>query len=109
MATCNGKPVSLLWLHLDTTHPQYSGVLEALGAIHEAGGDLKLSVNMKNDGTQALVKLMGSMPTLSSAQSGCIIRAYTEEDHVEIMALVTEEVDDPAGSPSLGRGWVRHD
>lgn len=107
MATRNGRPVSLSWLHLDTTHPQYSGVVRALRAVHEASGDIRLSVNEKSDGTQALIKLLGVMPTLSPAQSGCVIRTYTEGDHAEIMALVTKEVDDPAGSP--GRGWVRHD
>lgn len=43
-------------------------------------------------------------PALSSAQSGCVIQTYTEEDHDGAVTLVTEKVDDPVAAPS--KGWI---
>ncbi len=107
MATRNGRPVSLYWLHMNVGHPSYPEVVEMLRLVHEASGDVRLSVNMKADGSQSIVKLLGPLPVLSPPQMGAVIRMYVEEDHEQLTALVSERVADPVGAPD--QGWTLPD
>ena len=105
MATRDNEPVLLTWLHLDASHPEYSGVVSALRAAHEGGSDLRLSVNVRADGSQSLVKVMGPVPALTPAQRSCVVRSYGEADHGEAAALVATRATDD-GPSELAQKWV---
>jgi len=88
MATRNRKSVELCWLHMDVAHSAYDEVRAALAAVHEKSGAV-LSCNMNFDGTQCLIKLLGTMPTLTAKQSEAVKRIYTDADHDEAVAMVS--------------------
>ncbi len=95
MATLDGAPFSLVWLHLDMTHAVAPTVVEAAKVKHEGEGDFKLSVNVKEDGTQALVKVVAEQDWV--VVSPIILRVFTETDHSEALAMVR----DPLWKPEL--------
>lgn len=80
----------LIWVHLDATHPAYGAILQTCRRMHEQYG-LRLSITLKADGTEALVKVAtnSDWPALS-AWGVALVRVYTEEDHHEALALVKE-------------------
>lgn len=88
MAKRNIGHFGLIWVHLDATHPAYGAILDTCRRMHEQYG-IKLSVNLKADGAEALVKVAtnSSWPALS-AWGPALIRVYTEDDHAVAQALV---------------------
>ena len=73
----NRQNVEIRWLLLDTAHADYATDVAGLRLNHEKEQNLRLSVNLRHDGTRALVKLLGPMPVLSLSEKGCILRTYT--------------------------------
>lgn len=89
MAKRNSGNFDLIWVHLDATHPAYGAILDTCRRMHEQYDALKLSVNLKDDGTEALVKVaVKSDWHALSAWGPALIRVYTEDDHAEAVALV---------------------
>ncbi len=78
----------LIWVHLDARHPAYGAILDTCRRMHEQYGP-KLSVNLKADGSEALVKVavISTWPALN-AWGAALIRVYTEADHAAAIALV---------------------
>lgn len=78
----------LIWVHLDALHPTYDAIIQVCRVVHEQYGP-KLSINLKMDGTEALVKvaIKSDWPALK-AWGPALIRVYTEADHAEAVALV---------------------
>lgn len=85
----------LIWVHLDALHPAYGAILHTCRVVHEQYGP-KLSINLKADGTEALVKvaIKSNWPALK-AWGAALIRVYTEEDHAEALAMVRSQDWEP--------------
>ena len=86
----NGLPIEIIWLHMDAMHGSYAPAVNASRAQHEDRGSFMLSVNLKDDGTEALVKVVGvTTPWVTGkAWSGAILRVFTEADHDEAVTMV---------------------
>lgn len=89
MAKRNTGNFGLIWVHLDTTHPAFLAILDTCRRMHEQYNEIKLSVNLNRDGTEALVKVAtnSNWPALS-AWGPALFRVYTEDDHAEAQAMV---------------------
>lgn len=89
MAKRNTGNFSLIWVHLNATHPAYGAIIDTCRRMHEQYDELKLSINLNHDGTEALVKVATNphWPALS-AWGPILFRVYTEDDHAEAVAMV---------------------
>jgi len=83
----------LIWLHMDTTHPSYAGAIVVMRAQHEALDDFKLSINLKKDGLESLVKVAGVVPSwvTGKAWNAAVLQVFTDADHAEIATLVAND------------------
>lgn len=91
MARRNAGHFGLIWVHLDATHPAYVAIIDTCRRMHQQYDELKLSINLKDDGTEALVKVavIPSWPALS-AWGAALIRVYTENERADALALVKD-------------------
>lgn len=103
MAKRSNRMFDLIWLHMDATHPSYTGAINAMRGQHEALADFKLSVNLKKDGSEALVKVAGVVPgwTQGKPWAAAVIRTFVEADHDEAMVMTShvDWEDRPANDP----------
>ncbi len=93
----NKQPFDVIWLHLDATHPAYDAAVIAMRSRHEAHGSFKLSINMKDDGTEALVKVAGALPSwvLPKPWAAVVKQVFIEVDHDEAVTLVRDPLWEP--------------
>lgn len=86
------KFFDVVWLHMDTTHPVYSAAVVAMRIQHESTGSFKLSINLKKDGLEALIKVVGVASGWAAGKlwKPAILRTFTETDHAEIIFLVRD-------------------
>ena len=86
----NGSPIEIIWLHMDARHGSYVAATTAMGSHHRSQGSFVLSINLKDDGTEALVKVAGAVPAWvnGKAWAGAVLRIFTEVDHDEAVTLV---------------------
>lgn len=91
MARRGNRPLDVAWVLLDTSQPDYATRREALRQKHEAAGSFKQSINIKRDGTCALIKVVGATPAWCRdfASHPAVLRIYTEADHHLVRAMVT--------------------
>ena len=102
MAMRDGRPIDLIWVLVDWTHPGTADLLVAAEVAHrERLPHARLSVNRFNK-IQALVKIATTEDAfrarLPAQLQDAIIRVYTEADHNEAVALVRMKDD---GVPAL--------
>ena len=97
MKTRNRKFFPSIWVHLDATHENYATAINVMRAQHEGQGSLKLSINLKDDGTEALVKVSGVTPTwlASKPWQDVVKRVFTDADHAEAVAMVRDPIWEP--------------
>ncbi len=90
MAKRANRMFDLIWVHMDATHSSYNGAINAMRAQHEALDDFKLSVNLKKDGLEALVKVAGVVPGWVQGKpwAAAVIRIFDDSDHDEAGVLV---------------------
>jgi hypothetical protein len=84
----NRKNVDICWLYLDAVHPEYNNILQKLKTVHQAK-DRVLSVNIDKTNSYSLVKLLGTMPVLTSEELSAVLRVFTYLDHSEAISMVT--------------------
>lgn len=89
MAKRGGVDFEPAWVHLDATHPSYSGRLTSLQAKHETGNTFVFSNFEKPDGTESLAKVFDADSAWRSSFENSAIRIYTEQDHHEAVQLVS--------------------
>lgn len=95
MATRESIPLDLIWVHIRLTHQRVADLLaaaEARIAARIPGATLSVNRNLTN--TEALVKITATGAEFSGQLPGnvrsAIIRIYTEADHAEALAMVTD-------------------
>jgi len=90
MAKRANRQFDLIWIHMDTTHPLYNGAIAVLRAQHRREGDFELSINLKKDGSEAVVKVAGVVPAWIQGKSfaAAVIRVFDDTDHDEASVLV---------------------
>lgn len=86
MATRGGKHIDLIWILLDVANPGFAQAIDKARQIHETRGSFKLSVNMKRDGSLALVKIVATETALGAMPGK--LRIFTESDHDEAVVMV---------------------
>ncbi len=99
MAKRANRMFDLIWVHMDATHSSYNGAINAMRARHEAAGDFKLSINLKKDGLEALVKVAGVVPTWTQGKPwiAAVIQVFADTDHDGVSLLVNNvDWEDPA-------------
>jgi len=101
MAKRNNVPIDIIWVHVNTLHVDYAKALTAATLLHESMGDIKISVNLNKDGTEAVIKVAGALLNWVTGKpfSGAVIRVFTEADHDEAVALVTAANWPPLSPP----------
>ncbi len=99
MATRSGQNIDLIWVHVNALHSKIAQLMDAARLQHEGQGDFTLSVNMKADGSEALVKVAGVLTDWIAGKpwAGPVLRVFTETDHDQAVALAT----DPAWTGGL--------
>lgn len=97
MAKRNKTDINIIWLHMDATHPDYNAAILVMRVQHENQGSFKLSINLKDDGTEALVKIIGILSTWpeNKAWAVAVKRVFTETDHDEAVVLVKDLLWEP--------------
>ena len=97
MATRSGRPITVRWLLVDQAHARKEDLRGALRTLHSSElPRAELSVNLKADGTLALIKVVGDLSTVSDTLKEAVVRTFTEADHHEALALVKAEDWEPA-------------
>lgn len=93
----NKQPIDIIWLHMDAMHVNYAATILAARAQHEGKGEFKLSINLKDDGTEALIKVVGVVPAWVVGKSwrAAVKRVFTEADHNEVVTLVRDPLWEP--------------
>lgn len=93
----NRKPLDVIWLHLDATHVAYPAAIAAMRVMHERMGDFNLSVNLSDDGTEALVKVAGALPgwATGKAWAAVVKNIFTAEDHAQAVLLTKNILWEP--------------
>ncbi len=82
------------WYRVDATAPQFAAFLASAADRHKGRESAaELSVNMKRDGSEALIKVRGAAVIVSPA----ILRVFTAADHHEAVSLVRDEAWEPTG------------
>ena len=78
------------WLLVDATHPGFNGMLASSATQHKIPEpDAKLSVTMRLDGAEALVKVRGGKGwTPAWLNTPLVLRIFTPEDHDEAVVMV---------------------
>lgn len=86
----NGSSIEIIWLHMDATHGSYDAAITAMNTQHKGQGSFELSINLKDDGTEALVKVAGAIPAWvnGKAWAGTVLQVFIEADHDEAVAMV---------------------
>ena len=94
----NNRIIDILWLHMDVTHVNYAAAITAMRAQHEGQGPFKLSINLKDDGTEALVKVVGVVAVWTGGKPwfAAVKRVFTDADHDEAVTLVRDLLWEPA-------------
>ena len=97
MLTRDNTPFDVIWVHMNTAHVNYAGAIAAMRVIHENAGSFKLSINLKDDGTESLVKVFGQLPAWITGKpwQGAVTRVFTPADHDEAFTLVTDPLWEP--------------
>ena len=97
MAKRNGTPIELIWFHMDATHAVYAQAITAMRNRHEAQGPFKLSINLKDDGSEALVKVANPPPgwQIAVPWAPAVIRKFAEADHDQAVTLVRDPIWEP--------------
>lgn len=90
MAKRANRMFDLIWVHMDTAHPSYVGAINSMRAQHEAAGDFELSINLKKDGAEALVKVAGVVPGWIQGKpwAAAVIQVFADTEHDEALTLV---------------------
>lgn len=79
-----------IWLLVDATHAGFQGMLAEAAARHKIPKpDAKLSVTMRLDGAEALVKVRGGKGWSPGwLNTPLVKRVFTPADHSEAVAMV---------------------
>lgn len=93
----NRQPIDIIWLYMDAMHPSYAAAITAMRTQHEGQGPFKLSISLKDDGTEALVKVVGVVPiwVVEKPWNAAVKRVFTETDHNEALTLVRDPLWEP--------------
>ena len=99
----NKQLINVIWLHMDVTHDSYAAAIIAMRVQHKTQGPFELSVNLSEDGTEALVKVVGVLPPwiVGKPFENAVIRVFTEADHDEAVVLVRDLLWEPESEPEL--------
>ncbi len=97
MVKRNNIALDIIWLHVSLAHAQFAEALAAVTVLHENQGKFKISVNVKADDTEALIKLVGAKANWLTGKpfEAAVFRVFTEADHDEAVALVRDPIWEP--------------
>lgn len=87
-----GRPIDLVWVHLNLSNLRANDFLaDAQAKVNERIPEAQLSVARNLANTEALVKVTATLAEIQALPNpvrNAIIRIYTESDHDEAVALV---------------------
>ena len=97
MLNRNKQPIDIVWFHMDAMHVSYFAAIVAMRAQHETKGSFNLSINLSDDGTEALVKVAGVRAAwpVGKSWNAAVTRVFTEADHDRAAALVRDPIWEP--------------
>jgi hypothetical protein len=97
MLNRNKQPIDIIWLHMDAMHASYPAAIVAMRVQHENQSSFKLSINLSDDGTEALVKVAGARAgwPVGKSWNAAVKRVFTEADHDGAAALVRDPLWEP--------------
>ncbi len=97
MTKRDNQPIDIIWIHVSLAHARYADALSAATILHESQSRLKVSVNVKADGTEALIKVVGAKATWLTDKpfKAAVLRVFTEADHDEAVAMVRDPIWEP--------------
>jgi hypothetical protein len=93
MTTRNGKPIAILYLHVNIGHAASATARSDLKTMHENKKSFKLSTNLNAAGDEAIIKLVGKTKAniAAKAWAGAIIRVYDASEINKVRAIVNDE------------------